>query len=262
MTAHPIVAAQGRYPRLDLEADQVHVWCVDHDEVASSACLPLLSAAERLEAASRTHQQGRRQFIIARALVRAALSHYDDRLPVDWRFGQNRWGRPQIDGPDGGLRFSLSHTKGLTTFAVARDAGVGVDVEQLSPQPSALEIAQHLFAPALQKILGELAEPLRSLRFLQHWTLAEAYLKARGTGFEGPADTFWFDVASPSSPRARFEPPSSDDPSGWQFHQTILDERHVLALACASRRPVTVRITRYVPPLRFARWAEPKDSAP
>lgn len=86
--------------RLDAPEDEVHVWRVDLDTVAS------------------------------RWALREILGRYLG-LPADeLRFETNRHGKPRLATPEGELAFNLSHSRSLALVAVARRE-VGVDVERI-----------------------------------------------------------------------------------------------------------------------------------
>jgi phosphopantetheinyl transferase len=86
--------------QLESFEDEVHVWRVDLDAVASSPAL------------------------------REILGRYLG-LPADeLRFETNEHGKPRLAAPEGELEFNLSHSGSLALVAVARRE-VGVDVERI-----------------------------------------------------------------------------------------------------------------------------------
>lgn len=91
--------------RPEASEDEVHVWRVDLDAVASSQAL------------------------------REILGRYSG-LPADeLRFETNEHGKPRLAAPDGELEFNLSHSGSLGLVAVARRE-VGVDVERIRAKRS------------------------------------------------------------------------------------------------------------------------------
>lgn len=86
--------------RPEVPEDEVHVWRVDLDKIAS------------------------------RSALREILGRYLG-LPADeLRFEANRHGKPRLTRPEGELAFNLSHSRSLALVAVARRE-VGVDVERI-----------------------------------------------------------------------------------------------------------------------------------
>lgn len=86
--------------RPEASEDEVHVWRLDLDGVASSPAL------------------------------REILGRYLDRPADELRFETNEHGKPHLASPDGELEFNLSHSGSLGLVAVARRE-VGVDVERI-----------------------------------------------------------------------------------------------------------------------------------
>jgi 4'-phosphopantetheinyl transferase len=78
------------------------------------------------------------------------------------------------------LRFSLSHTTGLVTCLISLGLDSGVDVERSDRRVDALHLAGRWFSVTEVRELQGLAVESRQDRFLDYWTLKEAYMKARG----------------------------------------------------------------------------------
>lgn len=143
----------------------------------------VLSAADSAEAAALPTEDLRKRFLAARCALRNVLSLHADTLPEAWTFRRNKWGRPEINGADCGLRFSISHGEGMTAIAVTRGMEVGVDIVSVRRNVDTIGMAEFAFASS------EIAE-LRAMdcgaareRFFDLWALKEACVKARGTGF-------------------------------------------------------------------------------
>jgi 4'-phosphopantetheinyl transferase len=216
--------------------DEVHVWLTRPDDIGDSghlaACRAMLSDDERERLARLRRESDRRAFLAAHALVRSALSRYAEVPPEGWTFTANHWGRPEIAGPGAvpALRFSLSHTSGLTACAVALDRDCGVDVEAFDRSGDPLKIARRVLSP--KEIADLEARPAGTRRdhFLAYWTLKEAYVKARGMGLSLPLREFSFSLAGERI-RIEFAEPGADVASSWQFASLRPTPRHVLAIA-------------------------------
>ena len=208
----------------------------------------LLSEEEHGRLGAFRFERDRRQFLLAHALVRSTLSRHTGRDPRAWRFVSNRWGRPEIDRPRAfrGLRFNLSHTRGLVAVLVAWEHEVGVDVEETTRPHAGLEIADRYFSAQEAAALRALPPAEQGERFLEYWTLKEAYIKARGMGLSLPLDRFSF-APRPSPPTITFAAPSDDDPEAWQFGQLRPSASHLLAWAIRRqrRRDLEVRVVHH-----------------
>jgi len=176
-------------------------------------------------------------------MARSILSRYASVHPSKWRFASNPFGRPEITEPAHAahLRFNLSHADGLVALVVSAHYEVGVDVERIGRQP-AMEVAESRFAPSEVAALRALPDAEQARRFLEYWTLKEAYLKARGSGLSVPLDQFSFDLSRPGRPRIRFQPGFDDDHRAWQFDRLFVGAEHLVAVATrhGTAPPVSV----------------------
>jgi len=218
-----------------LDGDEVHLWWARPPGITAPAtldrCRQLLTREERDRVARFRFDADRHTALITRALVRRALSRYDDVPPEVWRFRAGAHGRPEIAEPASPLCFNLSHTRGLVVCLVGRRREVGVDVEAIRTGRPWLELASRFFAPAEATALRRLDAGEQPGRFLEYWTLKEAYVKARGLGVTIPLAQLAFELpAAAGSPvRVRFEPALGDDPLRWQFSVRRFGADHVLA---------------------------------
>lgn len=247
---------------LELPTDdrRIDLWYVLLDEITDVKLLDeyrrRLPPEEAAQEQRFAMEESRLQFLIARVLVRSALSYYTGDDLCAWQFARNRYGKPSIAGPAGPpLEFNLSHTRGLVVCAVTRDRPVGVDAEALLRSCDGLGLARRFFAPQEAAALERLSAAERDAAFLRFWTLKEAFIKARGMGLSLPLRRFAFSLAEDRPPAISFTGPDRSDPSDWQFAELRLDSRFQVALAVerpASERLV-VQVRRSVP----LRWESP-----
>jgi 4'-phosphopantetheinyl transferase len=125
----------------------VEVWLLTVPRWPVDIGLDLLDPHERARWGGFRFDEDRRLYGAAHALLRNALSHYSAVDPRDWRFEAGPYGRPELTGALAalGLRFNLSHTRGLAACAVTRNHTVGIDVELLRTSIDFLAIAQMHF---------------------------------------------------------------------------------------------------------------------
>ena len=237
---------------------EAHVWITDPDGIRHPDLLEryfaLLDPEERARHRRLRGDQSRREYLVAHALARVVLSRYVAVAPESWTFSRGEHGRPEISGPPEAppLRFNLSHTRGLVACAVARGRDIGVDVENAARRGRHLEIAERFFGEAELDAIRALPPDQQKRRFLEVWTLKEAYLKARGSGISISLRGFQFQISEGAAARIRigFDPALvRDDPESWQFalhHPTAI---HTLALAIRRQtgRDLTIRLFEGVP---------------
>jgi 4'-phosphopantetheinyl transferase len=211
----------------------VHVWLAPEalaDDPASAARLRSLLSDEELAQQQRFGADSpRRQHLVARGLQRTILSRFVPEVaPRDWRFGRGESGRPFIAREHAiELDFNIAHTNGMVAVAAGWDLRLGIDVEAFARRRN-LEIARRYFSAREIAGLAALPPEDQPRRFLELWTLKEAYLKAIGTGIAGGLGSMTFDLDAGA---ISFERAADPEASRWRFHQWPAAQTHLLAVA-------------------------------
>jgi 4'-phosphopantetheinyl transferase len=248
---------------LSLEENDVHVWYATPEDIRKNAFLDsgdgLLSPDEvdrqrrfSSKAAGLLHRTGR-------VLVRTTLSRYEEVSPSAWKFRPGPNGRPEIASPDihSPLRFNLSHTDGMAVCAVARRLDVGIDVESLKRPCRFEQIARRFFPEEEIRDIESLQPEARRKRFLEFWTLREAFLKAGGWGLSLPLNKIAFTIRPDNGATALFDPTLQEDPALWRFRLIPLPPDHTAALAVKGRRDDKLRLAvRHVKSPDPRKWRE------
>lgn len=203
----------------------------------------LLSDDERSRMHNFHYERHRQLYLITRALVRTSLSEYADVEPAEWRFEKNNYGKPFISHPSARpglqptLQFNISHTAGIIVCAITSGKEVGVDVEdrQRSTRAAFSSLFSY-FSPAEIAELEALSPDLQKHRFFEHWTLKEAYIKARGAGFAIPLHQFGFHFDGDELSVFHTHPDLKDPPQKWQFWQYPYADRYAIAIALATNK--------------------------
>lgn len=227
-------------------AHEAHVWLARPAQICDAKLLQhygdLLSPDEQAREARFCNDPLRHLFRVSHALVRITLSRYAPVAPSDWRFSEGEHGKPEIlnnlEGP--ALRFNLSHNTELVACLVTQEIDCGVDVEQVARVKDLEAVARRVFSHVeLDDLLGR-AGADREGRFTDFWVLKEAYIKARGMGFQLPLQDIQFRISDDNSVTLNFAPGFDDDPSEWQLHlqeQSYFDEPTIaFRLGVALRR--------------------------
>ncbi len=235
--------------------EQAHVWLAFPDRISAPDLLEkywgLLCDEERQRQQRFRFQRDRHLYLVAHALVRTTLSRYLPVAPWQWRFSQNRYGRPEIAVPraEAGLRFNLSHTHGLVACVATAAIDCGVDVEQTERIEDLMSLATSVFSGREVENLRARPAARQRRRFFQFWTLKEAYIKACGMGLALPLDQFSFLLDRPGVIDVAFAPGFEDRPQDWQFAQSQPSPRHLLAVALRREgAPDRAVVTRTVVP--------------
>jgi 4'-phosphopantetheinyl transferase len=156
------------------------------DETRVASDFRLLDARERHSAMRLSIVDDRRDYITAHALLRRMLTAEAPGIaPTDWSFERTALGKPHLrrgllrTAP---LHFNIAHARGLVACVLCRDADVGVDVEYDSHAIDLELIIPRVCSSDEQDQLQRTVSHARTPRFLDFWTLKEAYVKACGVG--------------------------------------------------------------------------------
>jgi 4'-phosphopantetheinyl transferase len=216
------------------------------DDEALRWAIEQLSSEERSRRDRFMFERDQRDFAVAHALLRRELAKHGDRPPKEWTFTSNTYGKPALPDEitaETHLSCNLAHTNGLVACAVAHEASLGVDVEAIDRRIDPLSIADRFFAPAEVAALERCSESERTVRFVEIWTLKEAYVKAVGDGLSLPLNDFWFVFDGPSS--LRFDATTGSSDGAWQFALFTPSPNHRMAIAIhdtsADQRQLVVR---------------------
>lgn len=220
------------------------------DDTSIEAALSTLSDEERARADRFALPKHRRDFVAAHALLRRALSGWHPLDPRDWQFVADRGGKPELAPPQRsltGLAFNLAHTDGLVACAIGRGVEIGIDVEAIDRQTDALALAERYFSPAERAHLQRSGASAATGRFIEIWTLKEAFVKATGAGVTRALDTFTFAVDEQF--RVVFEPPPGEHAAAWRFAMFAPLERYRMAVAVrapsASRHTIVATAVQW-----------------
>ena len=219
-------------------AHEAHVWVAFPEAISDIRILDgyrqLLSSAEVERQAEIGLERVRHEYLVTRALARTTLSRYVAVRPEDWEFETSAGGRPEIAVPSGtGLRFNLSHTRGVVACLVTEGIDAGVDVENMERSLDVQGLAERRFAVEEAAELGACPADGKQRHFFGLWTLKEAYLKACGHGITRPLRSVVFSLAGGESLGARLDPPLEDRAEDWQFGLFELSPSVLLAMALA-----------------------------
>lgn len=242
---------------LELTPDAVLLWLTFPDEITDERLLELyasLLAPDEVQRCSRfVFARHRRDYLIARAVVRTVLARCTGLDPRWIEFEKNAYGRPEIRRTAGipPIRFNLSHTGGLIMFGAVLDMDIGVDVEAIDRTGDFLEISERYFAPEECEELRTLPPSRRKRRFMELWTLKEAFIKARGMGLSIPLESFRFQFEASGVPKLVCAGPDCN-PARWLHRLMRPTPRHQAAMTIGADRDFTLVISaRRLTPLAW-----------
>ena len=174
---------------LELPDGQVHVWraSLDLDSSWLAELRTTLAPAEIERANRYVFESDRLRYEAGRGILRRLLSKYRNCPPAALEIQTNPFGKPVIDGD---ICFNLSHSGPLAVYVFARNAGVGIDLEQIRTDGECGEIARRYFTGAELEELEATPKEIQSEAFFRGWTRKEAYVKALGQGLSTSLSSF------------------------------------------------------------------------
>ena len=180
--------------KMSLVEDEIHVWRVDLalSGLQLKKLQLLLSTDEFRRAQQFFFEKDKNHFIVARGMLRKILSFYINRLPYEFIFEYNKFGKPfllhEFEGKK--ICFNLSHSHGIALYAITLNHEVGIDLEYIREDFDDFGIANRFFSPDEVAILHSLPADKQKEAFFLCWTRKEAFIKAKGKGLSIPLDKF------------------------------------------------------------------------
>lgn len=203
-------------------------------------CLQVLSSYDQGRILKYIKKEDRDRALVG-ALLARKMAAIEQNVSIEHvEIGYADYGKPFFIVPSK-LCFNISHS-GQWVVCILDDYPVGIDIERI--QPIDFIIAEHFFSFTEWKQLLLVESQYQLSRFYDIWTLKESYVKAIGTGFNIPFNSFSIHISS-----AGITVHSNSNLSGiisqdWHFTQYSLHEDYKLSV-CASNAnfPATIHIS-------------------
>lgn len=174
--------------------DEIEIWRSPNDLPTESYghLRELLSEEEVRRASAFRFECHRKQYIIARALLRRLLAGYLSVEPTVLQFQYTSTGKPYLSGPQlqSNIQFNLAHSGAMILLAFALHRKIGVDIEEIRSDIEINDISQRFFSPSERQWIASLPPARRSDAFFRCWTRKEAFLKGTGDGLSVGLDSF------------------------------------------------------------------------
>ncbi len=142
------------------------------------AAINTILSKDEIEFSNRLKSDNQRNtWISCHVALRRMVGIYLGIHPIEIEFSKNHFGKPFLANSK--LIFNLSHTSSSFLIGFNEVEKIGVDLEYLSGREDLDSLIEYAFSPEEADYCknGTLTE-----RFLEIWTLKEAYLKAIGVG--------------------------------------------------------------------------------
>jgi 4'-phosphopantetheinyl transferase len=232
----------------------VDVWFRFTDDLSDedfSEARAMLSPSERSRCDRFVFARDKHNFVVAHALLRAALTFLEGgRSPDAWLFHADSHGKPCLAPGQSDLVFNLTHTDRLVACALSGAEPLGIDAEFVERSTDANLIAARCFSYDEAFDLAAHTGPERHTRFIEMWTLKEAFLKATGAGLSTPLKECAFHLYGTSG--LQFSPPKTTTIAEWHFALFAPSPGHRLAVAAGGGQRVEFRVRAWPPELNAA----------
>ena len=164
-------------PKISVNPDVLIVYGTSRTDDLESMSR-ILTPEELQNAGKLRHENQRNTWISCHITLRLLLGEFLNLDPRNIVFTKNRFGRPYIQ--DSNLFFNISHTNSAFLLGFNTGFKIGVDIENLLGHEDLPALIDYAFSEAeADYCLNGGDTPTR---FLELWTLKEAFLKYSGIG--------------------------------------------------------------------------------
>lgn len=221
--------------------DEVAVWWVETAQAAAwlDALAAVLAPEERARADRFHFERDRRQYVVARGLLRYLLGAATGRAPGALRFVYGEHGKPGLDSAE--IAFNVSHSAECIVYACTTLGPVGVDVEHIRTLTDREAVARRVFSPREWAAYDTTPPDQRDRQFFHGWTRKEAFIKAVGDGLAYPLHDFDVALAPGAPARLLAVRGSADAAARWTLRDIPVADGYLAALA-VPHTPVTVTV--------------------
>jgi 4'-phosphopantetheinyl transferase len=219
--------------------DAVHVWAVPCTDppVAIDRLAEVLSDEERRRAQRFRFEADRVRAVVGRGMLRTILAEFLETPPAALAIAAGAHGKPVLAGR-AGPDFNVSHSGDWVMIGLARDAAIGVDVEQERTLSDLDALAERFFAPGEVEVIRSLPQEQRTRAFFRCWTRKEAYLKAIGAGISGALDSFEVEFRPDLPAALRTLGGSREAAARWRLWSASPARGYAAAVATIAQVPI------------------------
>ncbi len=186
-----------------------------------------LDEDERKRASLFKFEKHRKQFLIARYLLRTRVSQILEKPISRVRLEYSKYGKPKLSS--GEFFFNISHSNEHVILAISDEGEIGVDVEFVQEKKDLRKIASRFFSPGEMEVLETLTEEAFVDAFYVTWTKKEAFIKAHGDGLSIPLQQFEVEIFQDHSSLRRLDFGSSTA-AEWKLREVDIQGPYKAAI--------------------------------
>jgi len=177
---------------VELTEKKIHIFLLHLEEYDDEQLYNFLSNDEKQRADRLKVELKKKQFIIARSVLRKIISNSINKPHDEIVFYYTEKDKPIIKDRvnDKRVEFNVSHSEQYILIAITLDNSVGVDVEKINAKIDFESLSARFFSNKENKFLRNLEESKKLGAFYNIWTRKEAFIKATGKGMAYGLDNF------------------------------------------------------------------------
>ena len=210
---------------------------VDLDSQRVTPFLNQLSSSELERISSIKTEKHRNRFIVVRGLLRQLLGDRLSVRPESIMFKYGKYGKPMLDQsveiPY--FYFNISHHENIAVFAFSDTCEIGIDIESIRELDDADDIASYMFSIREFESYCKLTSEVKSVGFFNCWTRKEAFVKAIGSGFNYPLDSFDVSLIPGEPAKILSIRNEMDARHAWSLESFDVTPNYVVSLASFTR---------------------------
>ncbi len=218
-----------------LSVEQIHVFLFkldlfDHNEFVSYLSDDECERADRLKI-----EEKKKQFVIARAVLRKLLANCLSLNVREITFSYGEHCKPYVIQKYNHhvIEFNLSHSGNYVLMALTLDNKVGVDIEKVNEQIDYQSLSRRFFSEKEKQELGKLAQTEQLEAFYRAWVRKESFIKAVGRGIAYGLDRFSVSLGHSKISRIDIEPNNLDNEK-WYCYDLVSVENYKTALTSSN----------------------------
>lgn len=175
---------------VELNDKQIHIFLFRLEDFDEKELYGVLSEDEKERADRLKVELKKKQFILARSLLRKLLSNSTDIRLDEIEFYYGEHDKPFIKNTYKNIEFNLSHSDQCIVIAITLENKVGVDVEKINTEIDHDSLSKRFFSKEEYSYLIKLNNNNKLDAFYRIWTRKEAFIKATGEGIAFGLDNF------------------------------------------------------------------------
>lgn len=167
---------------------RIYAMNTDGKDYTDECYAPYLTRSRKDESLKRQKPRDRQLYLAAEVLLNRALELSDAGMAIPAVYSRNAYGKPYLPLHTG-IHINWSHS-GTWVICVLSDREVGIDLQMIGQEPKEA-LVRRILQPEELSFYRQAPVQQKKGLFYQYWTIKESFLKAAGTGFHMPLDTFY-----------------------------------------------------------------------